>query len=115
MMQEEYARVFLTNKYQDLHERMLQIERDRHHIAQALSADSAEQAIELENDEVLDRLAEVTSHELAQVRRALDHFNIGQYGHCSVCGEEISYARLSALPEATECLACAERSEAGSA
>ena len=33
----------------------------------------------------------------------------GTYGRCEVCGRPIPPARLAAMPEATECVQCAER------
>jgi len=41
--------------------------------------------------------------ELNQVKGALVRFDAGQYGLCSVCGEEIEAGRLEALPFATRC------------
>jgi DnaK suppressor protein len=37
----------------------------------------------------------------------------GHYGICETCGERIPARRLEALPEARQCLACAEAAEAG--
>jgi RNA polymerase-binding transcription factor DksA len=37
----------------------------------------------------------------------------GNYGICETCGEAIPRRRLEALPEARQCVACAEAAEAG--
>jgi len=43
---------------------------------------------------------------LAQVEEKIRQ---GTYGVCEVCGGQIPAARLQAVPEATRCVACAER------
>ncbi|MDP3856926.1 MAG: TraR/DksA family transcriptional regulator [Stagnimonas sp.] len=99
----------LAGRQQLLSERLVRIEEDRQRRQSPLSQDFAEQAGERENDEVLDRLAEATELELAQVRKALGHIDAGDYGYCEVCDSEIAPARLAALPDATTCVRCAER------
>lgn len=71
------------------------------------SADSAEQVTERENEDVLRNLQEETRLELKQVRAALKRIETGEYGVCAKCGEDISPARLDALPYATLCIRCA--------
>jgi len=114
---QELALAELMNQQSELLARLARIENDRQHREQALSADSEERAGERENDEVLDRLFETTTQELAQVRRALDQIERGHHGSCTVCRQAISPARLRAVPEATECERCATRAgtTAGSA
>jgi RNA polymerase-binding transcription factor DksA len=41
------------------------------------------------------------------VRRALDRVAEGSYGECTRCGAEISEGRLTARPEASLCIDCA--------
>lgn len=72
------------------------------------SADSAEQATERENEDVLRNLQEETRRELQQVRAALKRIASGEYGICSQCGGPIGEARLAALPYATRCIHCAD-------
>lgn len=43
---------------------------------------------------------------LEQVEAALDCLKDGSYGNCARCGEDISAARLEALPHAELCIAC---------
>lgn len=71
------------------------------------SADSSEQAIERENDEVVEQLREDVTVELMQVQNALQRLKNGAYRECAKCGEEISSARLEALPYSTLCIKCA--------
>jgi RNA polymerase-binding transcription factor DksA len=42
---------------------------------------------------------------------ALDRLNEGQYGTCVECGEDISPARLRALPEVQTCVRCQDQLE----
>lgn len=79
----------------------------KHDIASGLEADSAEQASQLENQEVLDALANEGLTELAQVNAALQRMNNGTYGVCVACGQEINVARLEARPYAAKCIDCA--------
>lgn len=79
-----------------------------HNLNSAHSADSAEQVTERENEDVLRNLQEETHLELQQVRAALKRIENGEYGVCASCGEDISPARLEALPYATLCIRCAK-------
>ena len=51
---------------------------------------------------------------LAQIHRALDRFDSGEYGICEECEAEISTRRLQAVPWASRCVTCQERLEAAS-
>jgi DnaK suppressor protein len=104
----EYAKAYLANRQQDLTVRLHGVERSRRHAAMPLSADSEERATETENDEVLDRLSEVTRVELSRVNHALQRLDSGRYGECEQCGAPISEARLRIVPEATACTRCAQ-------
>ena len=70
--------------------------------------DSAEQAQESENDEVLADLESHAHAEIAQIRAALARMDAGSYGRCVACGKEIPQARLDALPFADRCIGCAQ-------
>lgn len=80
-------------------------------LVQQHSADSKEQAIERENDEVLQKIEESTLAELSQVKQALRRLSTGEYGICEVCGDNIAVGRLRAMPFATRCVACAGAGE----
>ena len=62
--------------------------------------------LQLTTQEILDREAE-------QVRDAIRRRNQGRYGICASCGQSISAERLEARPEATLCIDCQRRQEAG--
>ena len=108
MITEETALAVLLAKRAELTQRLLELEDDRRRHGSAIPADFAEQASACENDEVIDRLAEATRLALMQTQRALDYLDIGHYGVCTRCGGRISFARLDAVPEATECACCAD-------
>jgi len=48
---------------------------------------------------------------LRQIDAALARLHAGRYGLCAKCSEPIPVARLKALPFATLCVPCQERSE----
>lgn len=97
----------LLDKQNEILSRLDRIDVHRKHKNGQLSADWQEQAIERENDEVLDALDETGRAELLQIRTALGQIEAGEYGNCSHCGETIREARLKALPLATTCIKCA--------
>lgn len=57
-------------------------------------------------EEVEDKIAvlSVLEKRYAQVKKALEAIENGNYGVCEVCGEKISEARLEAQPSATMCI-----------
>lgn len=70
--------------------------------------DSQEAAIEIENDEVLEGLDDMSRSEVGEIRTALRRMVTGQYGLCSQCGQEITADRLAAVPTASKCIVCAQ-------
>jgi DnaK suppressor protein len=80
-------------------------------ITRGRSADSQEQAQELENAEVVDALGNEARHELHLIAKALDQIKNGSYGDCVDCGKNIPPARLKAYPFAERCIDCATRAE----
>lgn len=48
---------------------------------------------------------------LKEVERALHRMDEGAYGHCERCGDEIDFARLKAVPQASLCMACQRQAE----
>src|SRR5512139_1503320 len=43
---------------------------------------------------------------LDQIDHALERMGAGTYGTCERCGQEIDFARLKAIPQATMCMSC---------
>lgn len=96
-------RAQLERRLASLLRRVGTIERD---LQQVHDDDSQERATELENDEVLEGLDELTRDEIRQIRAALTRIEGGTYGLCSTCGRPIGAGRLAAIPSATTCVGC---------
>ena len=95
----------LEAKLAELQTRLASIKKD---VTQAHSGDSAEQAQERENDEVVDAIGNETAQSIREIQSALERIADGSYGVCDSCGEEIGAGRLEAIPEATRCVRCAQ-------
>ncbi len=107
MISPKTLRDTLTDKHRTLSERLERVNHDRMRVAGPVAADFEEQAVEVQNDEVIDRIASATESELAQITRALARLDAGKFGVCECCGADIGAARLRAAPEATLCTVCA--------
>ena len=110
-MDREYAEIrkVLIAKRAELASRLERIKRN---ITSGHSADSEEQAQELENAEVVDALGNETRRELSKIASALAQLENDTYGTCVNCEEEIPLARLQAYPFADRCIRCATAAEA---
>ena len=86
-----------------LQARLTGIKKDASH---EYPGDSAEQAQERENDEVVDAIGNETESSIAAVKAALERVENGSYGICGSCGEQIGAARLKAIPESIHCIDC---------
>lgn len=72
-----------------------------------LSADSEDQATDLENQDALGGIEYSGLQEIRQIKEALERIAKGTYGVCAQCGTDIDPKRLRALPNATRCISCA--------
>jgi DnaK suppressor protein len=108
---DQYAEIreLLIAKQAELTNRL---ERIKENLTAGRSADSQEQAQELENAEVVDALGNEARNELSRIARALDQMKNGRYGICLDCDEEIPMARLQAHLFADRCIRCATAQEA---
>jgi RNA polymerase-binding protein DksA len=95
----------LENRRLELLDRLKRITEDFRHLS-GLEPDSEEQAVQLENDDVLANLDDKIRLELLQIESALSRLNESQYGICEACRKPIAAKRLEALPYATLCVAC---------
>jgi DnaK suppressor protein len=100
----------LTAKRGELDERLRRL---KENLTSGRSADSQEQAQELENAEVIDALGNEARNELTQIAKALDQIKNDTYGICADCGETIPLARLKAYPLTNLCISCATARETG--
>jgi len=101
---------FLKLKLLNEHKRLSDLlSKTRVHLnkSEPISADFAEQAIETENDQVVEALDQEAQIELSQVNKALLRLEQGTYGDCVVCGNSIHSKRLEAIPYTPFCIACA--------
>ena len=107
---DQYARIRdqLLAKQAELARRL---ERLKENLTGGRSADSQEQAQELENAEVVDALGNEARSEISKIAKALDQIKNDTYGVCSDCGETIPMARLEAYPFADRCIRCATAAE----
>lgn len=90
-----------------LEKRLDNIQNDKLRKKGAISADFAEQAVDVENDEVIDGLESIELNELKKVNAALERMKNGSYGICISCGREIEAKRLEAIAYSSQCLECA--------
>ena len=65
--------------------------------------EEATETAELENRMALEKRV---LDQLAEVDKALDKFEKGNYGICESCSKPIDPDRLEALPQATLCMSC---------
>lgn len=107
---EPYAEIreVLLAKHRELSARLDKLKQD---LRSGRSADSQEQAQELETAEVVDALGNETRLELGKITKALEQMKSGDYGVCVDCGERIPLARLQAHPFADRCIRCATAQE----
>ena len=104
-MAQEELKAQLEQRLADMQARLNSIKRD---VTQEHSGDSAEQAQERENDEVVDAIGNETRQSLHAIQVALDKIADGTYGECEKCGADIGEGRLQAIPEAALCVNCAD-------
>ncbi|HUF72017.1 MAG TPA: TraR/DksA family transcriptional regulator [Gammaproteobacteria bacterium] len=108
MDQYEEIRAQLLAKRTELNHRLENI---KSNLTRGRSADSQEQAQELENAEVVDALGNEARLELRLIAKALDQIKNDTYGDCVDCGKTIPPARLDAHPFAERCIDCATQAE----
>lgn len=98
----------LLQRRAELEDRLEKIKRD---VEAPLDHDFAEQAVELENGEVLSEIGREAEGEINMINRALIRMDEGVYGECMDCGDAIAEARLLVQPYSSLCIRCAEARE----
>ena len=78
-------------------------------LREPLDADFAEQAAQMEGDEVTASLEHAAILEAEQIKTAIRRIDADSYGKCESCGGRIKPKRLQALPYATDCIDCASK------
>lgn len=104
MVDQAHFKSVILARMEELGVRMHEIDEELGH---QMDKDLSEQAIDLEDDEVLESLGAVAQKEIALLKAALGRIGDGTYGTCLKCGEPISEARLEAVPYAPLCKTCA--------
>ena len=107
MSQHDPLREKLRERLAAVERRMHRIAGDLRHEHEPLEGDFEEQAVQRENEEVLEGLDEAGRRELDAIRAALARMDAGTYGTCLACGDTIAIGRLRAVPTASRCVACA--------
>lgn len=97
-------RAKLQDRLQELSSRLDAIEGE---LESHTTRDWEDLATEREGDEVLERLGQTGAQEVARITAALGRIDAGTYGMCGSCGDQISLARLEAVPTAVLCRDCA--------
>ena len=110
-MDYEAVRTRLGDMLASVNERVGRIHRHVGHRDEAVAADFAEQAVELENAETLIALDDQLRAEAREIQAALTRLDEGHYGLCENCGEAVGDQRLDALPETRHCITCAATRE----
>ncbi len=108
-MKSHEAKALLLAKKEELARRVAAVEADIRRQKDPLVQDAADQAIQKENDAVLDALDAEIRAELRDIEHALERIEMGNYHICSHCGATISEERHAALPYTTVCVHCANK------
>lgn len=107
----ESRKAVLERLKQELTVRLERYEAHQHREDGKLEADFSEQAVQRQNDEVVDSLEQEVREELRQVIHALDRLEQGEGQICERCGNDINPERLTILPWTSLCVRCAEAAE----
>jgi RNA polymerase-binding transcription factor DksA len=94
----------LETRLKELKTRLGRIEDE---LEQPVSERFAEQAVEREDEEVLEDLGAAGVQEVRMIDAALRRIENGSYGICVRCGDPIGEDRLDVLPQTPVCRDCA--------
>jgi len=75
-------------------------------------ADVVDMATNSSHQEIILRIAEMSSGEVVRIDHALNKMKDGTYGICEICGRRIPAARLKVMPTASMCVSCQGELEA---
>ena len=104
MTTEKYKKKIQT-RLAELQGRMERVEAA---LDEPMDPDLEDQAIELEDDDVLESVGRAGLREIGLLNAALARIEKGTYGICKICGNTISDARLDAVPFTLLCRDCAK-------
>jgi RNA polymerase-binding transcription factor DksA len=98
----------LINRLAELNARLHHIEKE---LDGPVTRDVDDQAIEREEDEVLEGMGNAGLLEIRMIEAALARMEAGSYGVCVSCGDEITPQRLDVLPYTPVCRLCSQKAE----
>jgi len=104
-------RELLHNKKQRVEELIAHTNKHLYRREEPYSQDFAEQAVEVENNPVVEQLNEDGKASLAKINKALKKLDAGYFGVCEDCGEPIDQDRLIIVPTTPCCIDCAKLRE----
>ena len=105
MLDLTHFKTLITDRLAELDARIHEVD---HELGEPKSPDMNDQAIDLEDDEVLESLGVAAQKEISLLKLALARIQDGSYGICANCEDPISDARLEAVPYAPLCKRCAQ-------
>jgi DnaK suppressor protein len=97
----------LLQERSNLITRMMESSKEVHHRPEDETTDFSEQAMEIDNLDVLFKIDKASKHELHKINNALNRLSCNEYNICISCGKTISDKRLTALPCTDQCIDCA--------
>ncbi|MFK7938766.1 MAG: TraR/DksA family transcriptional regulator [Roseovarius sp.] len=100
----EHYKSTILARLEELGDRTQQIETE---LSVPKPSSFGDQAIDIEDDEVLEGLGFAADLEIAALEDALERIEAKTYGICLECEAPISDARLTAVPAALLCKSCA--------
>ncbi len=109
MKKHDQIRRKLIDRRDEIRGRLDKVDQDILHTDGAPSPDSGEQAVERENDDVLEALGGLARSELEKINSALERIEQNEYGNCVLCKKAIAAERLKAIPFADRCINCADK------
>ncbi len=87
--------------------RMMESSKELHQRPEGQAPEFSEQAMEIDNLDVLFKIDQASKHELHKINNALNRLSCNEYNICVNCGKTISDQRLTALPCTDRCIGCA--------
>jgi len=107
----EQARQILLQRKRELEQQLTELSFER--FSDESVKDPGDEAMSLAMDAIRETLKETEHAEYNRILKALEMIEAGTYGICIECEQPIKEKRLKYFPNATRCLVCQERFEAG--
>ncbi len=107
----EEIRQQLVSKRQEVLQRVSDIQKDLRNEDNPIEKDFEEQAVQMENEEVLNALDAEGRATLRKIDHALARIEAGNYDICAICDTRIPIERLRVMPYTELCVECAAENE----